>query len=296
VCATATAQVLVEVEGPIDNFEANGPGSDRILTVMGIPVIITGQTFLYSPTADRRSADDPVGIATNNGNYNLGQWYKGLKFPGRSERGFIGGTAIVLGTFDPNYEIVGDPEGRIGAIIPDEVFSEPAENVVLGLITDSQCSGDSCDAADIAADGITVDLYRDWVQGNAGPYMVPVFDPRMPAGPLVDELGFELDLDPGDSLTGFEFGVEGYYGDTTTPIDLDGNGSLDAGEEVRPFITSTWNWLVPMVRFSPIPARKSAPCASIAVMVTSWKSAVACTRLSTRPVTQRMVVPSRAPA
>ena len=202
------------MEGPIDSFTANGPGSDRILTIMGIPVIVTGQTNLYSPSATRQDS----GV-------NLGQWYNGDKFPGRRARGFIGGTGTALGTFDPDYIIVGD--GRQGAVIADEVFSEPAENVILGLVSDSQCSNADCNNALFNPDG-SVEVYLDWTLGNANTYMVPLFDSRMPAGPITDELGFELDL-TGSSLTGREFGVEGYYGDTTTPVDTNRNGVYDAG-------------------------------------------------------------------
>ncbi len=242
VCATATAQaapILVEIEGPINDFGANGQGTDRVLTVMGISVIVSNDTVLHSPTAVRTDIRDGApGLVGNNGRYNLAQWFKGEKFPGRSDRGFVGGTAIVLGTFDPDYTIF-DSEGGVvlegGAIIADDVFSEPAENVVLGQITDSSCSNAGCNAASTTNEGQTVDYYSDWIEGNNGVYMVPVFDKRMPAGELLtDELGFDIDLSGSlGALTGREFSVEGYYGDKTTDIDLSGDGIITADEQVN---------------------------------------------------------------
>lgn len=178
--------VVVELEGVFEDYDH----PSRTMTVMGMQVEVLNTTTMTSPTADRRD----TGLNNN-------QWFKGEKFDGRRERGFLGGTAIVIGTWD-------DINQRI---VAQEVFNEPSENVILGVITEFSCSNAACNGAD------------DYIRGNsgpgsapgafkAGPAMIPVTDVRMEAQPIKDEGGFELNLEGAD-LTGLPFAAEGYYGD-----------------------------------------------------------------------------------
>ncbi|MFT5775233.1 MAG: hypothetical protein ACI93G_001847 [Hyphomonas sp.] len=183
----ASAQVVppvpTEIEGPIESWD----NTARILRVAGIDILVSGQTTIVSPTADRRTARDGLTLGFNG-------WFNGPFLPGRTERGFIGGTAIAIGTWDPT----GGPTGD-GIMVADSVFTEPAENVVLGVITSNLCSAANCDG-----DG-------DFIRGSNGPVMLPVDDRRMPAHEIRLDSGFALDL-TGADLVGVPYGMEGYYG------------------------------------------------------------------------------------
>ena len=243
VSATAAAQaapILVELEGPIQDFRGYGPNTPRVLTVMDIPVIVDQTTNLHTPTTTRADSSNP---GNNDRPYNLGQWYRGEKLQGRSDRGFIGGTAIVLGTFDPTYEFIqtdtetGEVETIIsgGAIIADDVFSEPAENVVLGQVTSANCTNSGCNQ--ILNDG--EDYFADYLIGNNGVVMLPIQDSRLAAPDLlVDAFGFSLDLgaDP-NAIVGREFGAEGYYGDLNVRVDFDADdGVVDEVKALHYFL------------------------------------------------------------
>lgn len=171
----AHAQVPVEIEGEFQDYDHQS----RTMTVMSIPVIVSGQTVMHSPTTDRRD----IGFGIN-------KWFKWERLEGRNERGFLGGTAIVLGNWDDTLQ----------AIVADDVFTEPAENVILGVVTDSLCTDANCRGVD------------NFIQGSAGPALVPVTDIRMAAGDLVDEGGFLVDTTNVD-LVGTAFAAEGYYTD-----------------------------------------------------------------------------------
>ena len=179
--------VVVELEGVLESYDH----PSRTLTVMGMQVEVPSTATIHSPTSTRLDS----GLANNN------QWFKGAKFDGRRQAGFLGGTAIVIGTWD-------DVNKRI---VAQDVFAEPTENVILGVVTKFSCSNAACDGA------------TDYIRGNsapgstvgtfvAGPAMLPVKDVRMPAQPIKDEGGFEVDL-TGANLTGIPFAAEGYYGD-----------------------------------------------------------------------------------
>lgn len=257
---TASAQVvaapiLFEVEGPFTRVQGFGPGTDRVMTVMGMRVVITGPTVptapMFSPTIERTEIlDGPP--STGNGTYNLAQWFVGDNLPGRNKQGFIGGTAIILGEYVPDYEILNGqgnlawPNEGPGALIASEV-NTGFENVALGLITDSICSEPSCDAVIMNPDGVTVDLYLDWYQGNNNLISVPILDPRLRSAPLRDEGGFLVDVSE-VGLTGREFGNEGYFGEVkNTPVDLNGDGLLatDGSENVA----ALHYWITELVGF-----------------------------------------------
>ncbi|MGB3624293.1 MAG: hypothetical protein WA989_00595, partial [Henriciella sp.] len=214
----------------------------RVMSVMGMRVVISGALVptapMFSPTIERTEIfDGPP--STGNGTYNVAQWFVGDVFPGRKQPGFIAGTAIILGEYDPDYLILNGngnlawPDEGPGALIASEV-NTGFENVALGLVTDSICSTPSCDAAVMNPDQVTVDLYLDWYQANNNMIVVPILDPRLRAAALRDEGGFLVDVSE-TGLTGREFGTEGYFGDIkSTPVDLSGDGLLaeDGSENV----------------------------------------------------------------
>lgn len=182
----------IELEGPIEVIDCGGDGNCTTggrITVMGIVVEIPAATPIHTPTRDITMAQlaDPTSL------------------PGRSELGFIGGTAIILGTSD----------GMINTA--EDVFTEPAENVVLGLITSSNCQPPRpghaqgrndprarlCTNNSIAALGTAT--LRLTNRNTAG---------RMPAIHPSNELGFEINLyetQEADQLTDAAVGLEGYF-------------------------------------------------------------------------------------
>ncbi|WP_346290321.1 hypothetical protein [Sphaerothrix gracilis] len=132
--------------------------NQRELRVMNITIKVPEGTPINSPTAEL-SFEDLNALP---------------RLPGRNRDGFEGGTAIVIGTPDPN-----DPN----AIIADDVFVEPAENVVLGTV------------------GPGLSTILD----------VPVVfltDSRIPST-AINSFGFEID--PADVQGGEFGGVEGYF-------------------------------------------------------------------------------------
>ena len=145
--AGAAAQVPFEIEGPIHDVDPER----RTITVMGQTISVplrTPRVPIMSPTAR-------VTL----------QQLDGARLPGRIERGFIGGTAIISG------QILAD-----GSYVADDVFVEPAENVLRGTLT-------------------AVNPFRIGVVE-----LRALTDPRMPSGPLTNQFGFEIDeasLQPG---------------------------------------------------------------------------------------------------
>ncbi len=202
------APVVVELEG---RFEAYDHPS-RTMTVMGMQVEVLNTTTMSSPTMTRQEA----GLNNN-------QWFKGEKFAGRRQNGFLGGTAIVIGVWDAINQ----------KVVAQDVFTEPAENVVLGVVTGFSCSNTNCDGP------------NDFIRGNTapgstpgalipGPAMISIKDPRIPAQTVKDDSGFELDL-TGANLAGLPFGAEGYYGDIAVDVP-DGNGGTVSENALHYFI------------------------------------------------------------
>lgn len=164
------------IEGPIESIVG---GATRTLTVAGVPIILAPGVTISSPTTTRP------------GSQGLVAWFAGNPFPGRSQAGFIGGTAIGDGTVDATNRFVAT-----------SVFSEPAENGLVGVVTASSCATANCQGPG--------DFLR--VQGVAA---IPILDPTVPARivarPPVNGFGFEVDL-AGRNLVGEPIGIEGYYG------------------------------------------------------------------------------------
>jgi hypothetical protein len=116
----AFAQVVAEVEGTLSGFattettDANGNPVPPHLTVFKTKVFFHANTKFSTPTKDNLTFEQ---IVTCNGG----------RFPGflKNKNGaFVGGSAIVTGT-----------SSGLGGILADTVFLEPAENVLLGSIT-----------------------------------------------------------------------------------------------------------------------------------------------------------------
>lgn len=200
VCATAQAQVLVEIEGPMSAYtrDTNNSGT---LTVMNNKIEVNGQTAFVSPTQTRsdlfrqRNADGTFVTNQSNARYNVQNWMLGDNFFARSVQGLLGATVIVTGSVDPTT----------GIITAEEVFSDIAENVILGAIFENSCSNSSCDGE------------GDYIRGNGptGPVFVPNKDKRLPALPITDAGLFELNLQ-GKNLgvtapVVTTFGGEGYF-------------------------------------------------------------------------------------
>lgn len=101
------APVITVVEGPIKGISRN-PDGTLLLTVMGVPVILSASTRIHSPSAFLTFA----------------QLLNITKLPGRNQRGFMNGTAIATGTQDAK-----------GVMLATNVSITPAENVVVGMIT-----------------------------------------------------------------------------------------------------------------------------------------------------------------
>lgn len=205
--APALAQAApldVELEGTIDSYV----GATRTLSVMGMDVYVAPSATIHSPVTTQ--PDSGVSVT---------KWFRGETLPGRKRVGMIGGTAIVIGEWDP----------AAGRIVASDVFTEPSENVTLGVVTDSWCSNANCDGS--------VDFIRanSRVGGGPGPAMLPIRDPRLAANPVRDETGFALDL-TGVNLNGLGFAAEGYYGDTPVTVQTGSTGSTVAEKAFHYFI------------------------------------------------------------
>lgn len=166
-----------EIEGPIDSVRILDNGT-AVMRVMDIRVNIRPGTPITSPTAT----------------LTLEQLADPTPLPNRTQAGFVRGTAIVTGTTSSN-----------GVITADNVFVEPAENVVLGVITAN-------DAGTIQLNGMPVSFLAD---------------PRIPAVPLKNAFGFEIiptSVPPGTAAS-----VEGYYAGeifNAFLMEVDGGGQL----------------------------------------------------------------------
>ncbi len=143
-------------EGPISAIVDNGNGT-ATLTVMGMTAILPGTATISSPSKT----------------LTLAEVLDATPLPGRTEAGWIGGTAKGTGTVSAD-----------GVITYSELTLEPAENVVLGIITGTQ--------------PLTVNHMQ----------VTLLTDSRIPAS-TVNELGFEIDL--AQATVGQAVAVEGYY-------------------------------------------------------------------------------------
>ncbi|HAY06115.1 MAG TPA: hypothetical protein DCY26_05600, partial [Hyphomonas sp.] len=192
VVAVAQAQVVVELEGPLASYVANDANSGT-MTVMNTKVEVTAETDFVTPTKTRNELWASNARNSANARYNVTNWMRGDSYLGRNPRGVIGATVIVTGVVDP----------VTGKVTAQEVFTDVAENVVLGVVSETNCTNATCDNP------------GDFIRGNGptGPVFIPNKDPRLPANPIVDAGLFELDLQ-GANLNGAFFAGEGYFSQT----------------------------------------------------------------------------------
>jgi len=146
------------LEGPVSSIKQAGANVNVV--VMGITVRVRPATVITTPTAT----------------LTLAQLLDTTPLPGRSEAGFVGGTAIVEGNTT-----------AAGVVIADTLFVEPAENVVIGIVTENS-------AGVLKVNGMAVTMLAD---------------ARIPAEPLRNDLGFEIAR---EAITvGTVVALEGYY-------------------------------------------------------------------------------------
>lgn len=194
VCAIAHAQVVpLELEGPVSAVTASSPETGFV-TVMGQQVYYDENTAFVTPTSDKTQTrrTNANGVLTNRP-LTATQWLRGENFEGRRRPGFLNGTLIVTGFWDPALN-------GTGGVYAEEIFSDIAENVILGVITANNCETQACNGP------------NDYIEGNASTKFLDNKDQRLPAQPIVDAGLFELDL-TGVNLVGGTFGGEGYYSD-----------------------------------------------------------------------------------
>ena len=171
----ASAQALladVSIEGPIQEFLPVAPGEkapDGITDIVGAMRVMGAVIKVPATAAIHSPTNDDL----------TWEQYSTGAFPQRSEPGFLGGTAIVTG----------DSQG--GVMYATDVFSDMSENVIVGEATTSVIDGPAIRA--------TVNNVR----------LVPLDDPRMPAGRPINGFGFEVN--PADIEPGTLVAVEGYY-------------------------------------------------------------------------------------
>ncbi len=218
--------VPIELEGTIENIV---PADDTI-TVMGITVTVPREAVITTPTANINEVAAEVGASVGRPNIKpivlLRRFRDGgadvlpATLPGRSQIGFLGATATIVGSATIN-----DVTGAIESITATSVFTEPAENVILGALISASCTTPMCDGA---GDSLSM----------LGTPSVPVSDPRLPTVPPTNEFGFGIDL----SLVASPIpgSVGGYYGNDgamhyhTLALDVGTAGTelLNPGPEV----------------------------------------------------------------
>jgi hypothetical protein len=156
----ASAQALPsEVEGTVSAITANLDGSVT-MTVMGMTVNVPTGTPAASPSAT----------------LTLAQLVDPAPLPNRTQAGFTGGTAIIIGTVAAS-----------GVVTAEDVFVEPAENVMLGVVTANN-------AGALSINGVPITMLND---------------PRMPAKPVQDVNG--IAIIPASIPVGTGASAEGYF-------------------------------------------------------------------------------------
>jgi hypothetical protein len=181
--APASAQLApgdVELEGPITAIDLSQvpPPTDPTtryivgtITVMGIQVTVWSDTLIHTPTKTSFDETDPLTLAS----------FATGRLPGRSQQGFLGGTAIV----------VGDSIG--GQVHATDLFSDLAENVVVGEATELVTPPNG-GVARATINGMQIRRSTD---------------SRMPAAPAINSFGLRVNeraITPGSLVS-----AEGYY-------------------------------------------------------------------------------------
>lgn len=146
-------------EGPVNGLQSDGNGG-ALMTVMGTTITVPPTAAITTPAATLTVAQllDPTPL------------------PGRTQPGFLAATTITQGSVNP----------ATGEFTTTEVFVEPAENIIVGTVTEN--------LAQLRVNGIPV---------------VFLNDPRIPASPVMNDLGFEINL--ASVPVGAPAALEGYY-------------------------------------------------------------------------------------
>jgi hypothetical protein len=150
------------------------------LSVMGMRVLVDGTTTIESPSAT----------------LTLDQLKDETPLPGRADKGFEGGTATVIGTVDP----------MTGVVTATSVHVEPAENIILGVITENN-------VGQLAVNKVTIEYLND---------------ARMPLKAVQNEFGFKVKRDK--IPVGTPASVEGYFDGTAFRaflVEIDGPTELE---------------------------------------------------------------------
>jgi hypothetical protein len=134
--SAAAAPLLLE--GPIESIVPNGDGATMV--VMGVEVNVPrltnlADTLIHSPTTVLTMGQlldtTPLpGRTTLDANFNI------VPLPG-----FVGGTAIITGDSFPGV----DADGNLVTInTAAEVFVDPAENIIGGMVSANSCASADC--------------------------------------------------------------------------------------------------------------------------------------------------------
>lgn len=173
--APAPTTIPGYTEGPISNVILQPDGS-VIMTVIGVSVKVPVGTPVHSPTRA----------------LTLRQLSLRTKLPGRLEAGFLGGTALINGVVDV----------ATGSFTATDMHVEPAENVLIGTVTQSS--------------PLRI-LNSD---------VVPIADSRIPYS-VTNQFGF--DVKPTSIPVGSAAAAAGYYADNkfqTFSLELAGDFPL----------------------------------------------------------------------
>lgn len=191
----ALAQTACVPTDPV--FMAEGPLSaiesdgmgGLLITSLGVPITVTPATAISTPTNPALS---------------LADFASTQRFPGRTQEGFLGATVIASGC----VKFREDTPQPTPYALASEVTSDVSENVLLGVVTAGLNNGA------FGADGTTVQMLDD---------------SRMPAKPMANAFGF--DIDPTSVAPGMNVAIEGYYASGVLhawSVEVDGAKLADA--------------------------------------------------------------------
>ena len=166
------------LEGPITDIDPVA----RTARVNGVLMSIPEGTPVSSPTVDLSALAASLGV-------DVLDLVTSSPLPGIAGPGFNGSTCLCETTVDP---VTGAPTAV-------DMVLEPAENVVIGIVTEHSCVTGTCDPDDDAANSVRVSGMQ--LNYNA--------DPRITSAPMTNR-GFEVNL-LGASMVGSVVSAEGYY-------------------------------------------------------------------------------------
>jgi hypothetical protein len=181
------------------------------LPAIAVPLLLEGPISAVSANPDGSGSitvlgvvvDIPAGITivTPTATLSMAQVADPTPLPGRIQPGFIGGTAIINGT------------AVAGVNTADDMFLEPAENILGADIT-------SIPPAPIEVGGVLM---------NA------IMDARLPADPIANLYGFEVD--PATVPTGGDATAEGYFSNDGSGVFQYFGLAVTGGDILNPGVT-----------------------------------------------------------